>query len=151
MKSKEDGFTLIELVFILMIISILLLFPVLSVQRTIESTQVDLFFRDLTSKITQIQSHAILYDQTTNVQFYPQNNAIRFRVVDANVQEDVLRDIWIIDSPYYELSGTSNKEFTFKKGSGNISRSDRIYINTTKGNYELVFLMGSGRFEIRER
>lgn len=51
MKSKEDGFSLIEMVFILMIISILLLFPVLSVQRTIENTQIDLFFGTLLQKL----------------------------------------------------------------------------------------------------
>lgn len=151
MKIKEDGFTLIETLLVLMITSILLLFPILSIQRVIERTQIDLFFRELTSKITQMQTHAILHNQTTDVQFYPQNNMIRFRIIDTNAQDDILGETWEIDSPYYELSGKDTKEFAFKKGTGNITKSNRIDINTTKGKYELVYLMGSGRFEIRKR
>jgi len=151
MKMNEDGFTLIETLLVLMITSILLLFPVLSIQRVIERTQIDLFFRELTSKITQMQTHAILHNQTTDIKFYPQTNMVYFRIVDANVQDNILGETWEIDSPYYELSGTDTKEFAFKKGTGNITKSNRIDINTTKGKYELVYLMGSGRFEIRKR
>lgn len=151
METKEDGFTLIEMLLVLMMTSILLLLPILSIERVIENIQIDLFFRELTSKITQMQTHAILHDQTTDVQFYPQNNIVRFRVVDENVKDDILRETWEIDSSYYELSGTAMKEFAFKKGTGNITKSDRVHINTTKGKYELVYLLGSGRFEIRER
>lgn len=151
LKVEEKGFTLLETLLVLMITSSLLLFSVLSIKNVTETIQIDLFFRELTSKITNMQTHAILHDQTTDIQFYPQNNVIKFRVVDANAQNEFLKETWELDNPYYRLSGTSIKEFAFKKGSGNITKSDRIYIHTTKGEYELVYLMGSGRFEIRER
>lgn len=150
-SSKENGFTLMETLLVLIIISSLLLFPVLSIQHVTETIQIDLFFRELTSKITKMQAYAILHDQTTDVEFYPQNNVIRFRIVDVNAQNNSLQDTWELDNPYYHLSGTSIKEFAFKKGTGNITKSDRIYIHTTQGEYELVYLMGSGRFEIRKR
>src|SRR5699024_4016362 len=151
MKMNEDGFTLIETLLVLMITSILLLFPVLSIQRVIESKQLDLYFRELTPKITQRQTHAILHNQTTDIKFNPQTNMVYFRIDEYTIQDNNLGETWENDSPYYDLSRTDTKEFAFKKGTGNITKSNRIDINTTKGKYELVYLMGSGRFEIRKR
>src|SRR5699024_9520699 len=151
LKVEENGFTLLETLLVLIITSSLLLFPVLSIKNVTETIQIDLFFRELTSKITNMQAHAILHDKTTDIQFYPENNTIYFRVMDAEKQDEYLKKTWKLNNPYYRLSGTSIKEFSFKKGTGNITKSDRIYIHTTQGEYELVYLMGSGRFEIRQR
>src|SRR5699024_10630316 len=99
-KLDEKGFTLLETILVLMITSSLLLFPVLSIENVTESIQIDLFFRELTSKITNMQSYAILRDQTTDIQFNPEENTIKFRIVDANVQNYILIEIWVLDDNY---------------------------------------------------
>ena len=150
-KLDEKGFTLLETILVLMITSSLLLFPVLLIENVTESVQIDLFFRELTSKITNMQSYAILHDQTTDIQFNPEENTIKFRIVDANVQNDILNETWELDDTYYCLKGKTTKTFGFKRGTGNITKSNRISFHTTQGEYELIYLMGSGRFEIREK
>lgn len=153
-QHNEDGFTLLEVIIILLVSSLILLIPVLSITKMTASIQVELFFRDLTSQITLMQNHAILTKQPTRITFMPRNDTINFRVIDiesGNLKEHPInRDINLKNNPYYHLAGTSNRDFIFKSESGNISHSNSIYFDTDLGQYRLVFQMGSGRIEIRE-
>lgn len=151
MKTNEDGFTLIETLLILMITSSLLLFSVLKINETIETVQIDLFFRELTSKITQLQTHALMTGESTEVKVVPGEELISFRIFEEGKEDHVLNEAWIVDSPYYEIASYGSRQFIFKGGSGNITGSDKIIFNTTKGRYEVVYLMGSGRFDVRKR
>lgn len=151
MKTNEDGFTLIETLLILMITSSLLLFSVLKINETIETVQIDLFFRELTSKITQLQTHALMTGESTEVKVVPGEELISFRIYEEGKENHILNEVWIIDSSYYEIGSYGARQFIFKGGSGNITGSDKIIFNTTKGRYELVYLMGSGRFDVRKR
>lgn len=151
MKTNEDGFTLIETLLILMITSSLLLFSVLKINETIETVQIDLFFRELTSKITQLQTHALMTGESTEVKVVPGEELISFRIFEEGKEDHVLNEAWIVDNPYYEIASYGSRQFIFKGGSGNITGSDKIIFNTTKGRYEVVYLMGSGRFDVRKR
>ncbi|HLR92474.1 MAG TPA: competence type IV pilus minor pilin ComGD [Atopostipes sp.] len=151
MNHKEEGFTLLETLFVLTILSAFFLFPALSIDEVIESTQIDLFFRELTSKVTQMQTHAVLNGEMTEIEFVPELNTIRFYVRETDEEDHYLNAFWELDNPYYKLGGTHPQTFTFKRGTGNITSSRKVHFDTTKGRYELVYYLGSGRFEIRER
>lgn len=156
MKKKQAGFTLIETLLTLLIVVALVFLPIISIQQTNEKVQIDLFFRELTANITLMQNHAILAEDRTEIQFNPTEDKIRFKVHDGNSFSTHSLDREMqLDNSVYQLSGSGYKGVSFRRGTGNISidNSDwwRINFDTVQGKYELVFQIGSGRFEIREK
>lgn len=152
--QEEDGFTLVETLIVLLIAGFLTFLPVLSIQQTIERTAVDLFFRELSSHITLMQNHAILAGEMTAVEFAPGANVIRFKVINANnnSHQTLNREISLADAPC-QFSGTGYQTVYFKKDTGNIVMMNnrwRIRFETELGIYEIVFKLGSGRFDIRK-
>lgn len=152
-KREEDGFTLVETLITLLVASFLILLPSLSISQMTSSVEVDLFFRELSSQITLIQNHAILANETTRVEFSPTRNCIRFKVNNGyGAVHPLDREI--------SLDGRACKFYTkifqaveFKNSTGNIAvltDNWRIRFITDKGLYELVFKLGSGRFDIRK-
>ncbi len=147
MKTREAGFTLIESILLLMITASLLLVPMLSINKMIDSIQTDLFFRELTSNITLMQNHAILNGETTSVQFVPGAvDQVRFRV--NNQTTHPLNRELKLENGLYELRGREYSTFSFARDTGNISQANTRAFRTTQGDYELTYWLGSGRFEI---
>jgi len=146
--KKQAGFTLIESLLILIIAAGLLLLPTLSIDRITESIQIDLFFREMTAKMTMMHNHTLLHNERTSVQFAPQNELIRFRV-SGQPTHPLNTEISFADKPY-TLERSTYHEFSFKAETGNVSGSDTIHFNTTEGNYKLTYLLGSGRFYVQK-
>lgn len=151
MKCQEDGFTLVETLLTLFVVSLTVLIPILSIDRMIEHMQIDLFFREATANITRMQNHAILNGESTQIEFVNQdgNQYINF-VIPHNRSHPASNKIEI-DSPYYKLkTGKSNytKYVKYHHTTGNISDIGTVHFETTTGNYKLTFWLGSGRFEI---
>lgn len=146
--KNESGFTLIETLLVLLVTSLLILLPTLSIDKMVESLEIDLFFREMTSNITLMQNHAILAGKKTSVEFYPieNNELIRFKVANNHPLNRTL----YLYSPYYWFNGSEPRTFDFKSDTGNISASNTIRFNTTQGMYKLTYLMGSGRFDIKK-
>lgn len=156
MNKKEKGFTLIDSLVTLFILSLLTIIPIFSIEKITESIQTDLFFRELTSSITLMQNHALLADERTEVQFYPEQAMIRFKVYNgtSSYEQHPLDHTLYLDSAITTFKDKKQKNVTFRSGSGNISIREEdgwtIYFNSLKGEYALVFQIGSGRFEVRQ-
>lgn len=155
MKHASDhGFTLLETLITLLIVSMLFAFPVLSIQQMLEKIEVELFFRELSANITMMQNHAILTGERTQVIILPTQQTIRFRL-GANM--NTRREIVEIDLPedVTRFNGTRQSVYSFARYSGNVHNSNEASwtttFNTVKGDYELVFMIGSGRHEIRKK
>jgi len=146
--KKQAGFTLLESLLILIITAGLLLLPTLSIDQMTDSIQIDLFFRELTAKMTMMHNHTLLHNEGTSVQFAPSNELIRFRVAGDSTHP-LNTEISLADKPY-SLERIDYHAFSFKAVTGNISRSDSIHFNTTEGNYRLTYLLGSGRFYVQK-
>ncbi|MDN6196301.1 MAG: type II secretion system GspH family protein [Atopostipes suicloacalis] len=155
MKGKEDGFTLVETLISLLIVSFLILLPVLSIKDTLQSIEVDLFFRELTSNITLMQNHAILMGESTSIDFVPSKKLIRFSVHDGkNTESSPLNREMNLDDSICRYYGNASQKVYFKANTGNISvvyNRWKIKFKTVNNLYELVFRLGSGRFEIRKK
>lgn len=152
-KEREAGFTLIETLITLLIVSLLMLMPVLSIDKMTESIQIDLFFRELTSNITLMQNHAILTGEQMVIEFIPKSNVIRFKS-DAVLNENdhpLYREMHLQEG-LYEFSSDWYGQVVFYGNTGNISSRGgwTTYFETSKGLYKLVFWLGSGRFEIQK-
>lgn len=153
MIEQEEGFTLVETLITLFITSFLILLPSLSIGQMASSIETDLFFRELSSQITLIQNHAILANETTRVEFSPTRNCIRFKVNNGYGAVHPLDDEISLEGSPCKFSTEKFQAVEFKKTTGNIAiltDSWRIKFATDKGLYELVFKLGSGRFDIRK-
>lgn len=152
-NQKEAGFTLIETLITLLIVSLLMLMPVLSIEKITESIQIDLFFRELSSNITLMQNHAILTGEKMVIEFVPRDNLIRFKEDTGNLgtTHPLYREM-ILQEGLYELNGNYYGQVAFFEYTGNISSKNgwTTHIKTSKGLYKLVFWLGSGRFEIQK-
>lgn len=155
LDRKEAGFTLIETLITLLLTSLLIFMPILSIDKITESIQIDLFFRELSSTITMMQNHAILTGDRTTVEFIPGNNLIKFKVYNADYNSNhPLNSEIYLEEGLYEIYGNGYNRVTFHGYTGNIAVFDQKWttnFNTSKGLYRVVFQLGSGRFDIRKK
>lgn len=154
MKNKnEAGFTLIETLVTLLIASLLMLLPILSLEKITENMQIDLFFRELSSNITLMQNHAILTGHKMVVEFVPRDNLIRFKEDKSSLgsTHPMYREMHLQEG-VYEFYGNDYGQVAFNGWTGNITSKNAwtTYIQTSKGLYKIVFWLGSGRFEIQK-
>ena len=149
--SKSDGgFTLVETLLVLFIISCTFLIPVLAIDKMIEQTTVDLFLREMTGNLTMMQNHAILNGEGTMVQFSnDKDNGTEF--IDFTIRQQPnhrLNKRQVLNTDYYSLRNNEPKVIYFKSHSGNISESGNVRFRSVNGDYRLIFWLGSGRFEV---
>lgn len=149
MKSNQDGFTLLETVLILLITAALILLPVLSIDKMMESVQVDLFFRELTSNITLMQNHALLNGERTEIKFrpYKSGHQINF-LVNLDASSPLNQTIYL-DERFYQIDMKKGYEIKFGSN-GNLKQGGHVKFETVEGTYLLKYLQGSGRFGIEE-
>lgn len=151
--QNEAGFTLIETLLTLLVVSLLMLLPVLSIEKISKNIQIDLFLRELTSNITLMQNHAILTGEQMVIEFIPRDNLIRFKKDSGNsgTTHALYREMHLQEG-LYEFSGDGYGQVAFCGYTGNISARQgwTTHIQTSKGIYKLVFWLGSGRFEIQK-
>lgn len=150
MINNEEGFTLLETLLVLMVVSMLLSFPVIKINDALQTIQIDLFFRELSAKMTQYQTHAMLSGQDVEIRFIPGTQEIYFNKREEGTETLLEEEIWKLNSPYYELTKGAAKRITFKEYTGNITNAGYVPFKTVEGRYRLYHQMGSGRFDIRE-
>lgn len=155
MEDKESGFTLVETLITLVILSFLIFLPLLSIDQAIHSVKADLFFRELSSNITMMQNHAILNGENTVVKFVPRDHTIQFEVYTKDYQTThPLNREMTLKGEDYEFFGKKYLSFYFAANTGSITVTDhhwRVRFKMKEELYELVFKLGSGRFEIKKR
>lgn len=150
LSENEDGFTLVETLLVLFIISSTFLIPVLAIDKMIEQTTVDLFFRELTGNLTMMQNHAIINGEGTMVQFSnDKDNGTEF--IDFKIRQQPnhrLNKRQVLDTDFYTFRNKELKVIYFKSHSGNISESGNMRFRSVNGDYRLIFWLGSGRIEV---
>lgn len=145
-----EGFTLVETLITLFISSLLLFLPVLAVDDLVESREIDLFFRELNANIILMQNHAIIAGEHTRVEFSPKTQTVNFRVLGQD-NHPLNREMAVGKS--CQFTDQRFQTVHFKADTGNVWEmygSWRTQFKTKKGIYELVFKLGSGRFDLRK-
>ena len=148
--TSEEGFTLIETLIVLFIISLTLLIPVLSINEMIENMKIELFFRELTTDITSMQNHTILTGEPTNITFSSTTgeDRIRFNVV-AQTSHPIERTT-MIDPEIGRFRTRMRTIIEYNTQSGNSNQFGTITFFMKNGRYDLKYYIGSARFEIEK-
>lgn len=142
MLKKENGFSLVETLLVLSLVSFILSIPILHFNRMKIESETQLFFESLESSITLIQSHAILNNEWTVIEVSPSSKQINFRV--AGDREHPINHRLYLPETMSLASGSV--VYNFYSETGNQTQLKKLRFYTAKGEVEFGFLFGSGRF-----
>lgn len=140
--KQMNGFTMVEMLVVLMILSILTLLVVPSIIRTIEKQETNHFFAVLESDILYIQNQAlgtrhnirIVFDK----EFYVVINEWKTEEIKRHYPEHLKYDNKINNRVTFNNNGTIINPTTFK-------------FRDKETTYQLVFPLGKGRHYIEEQ
>lgn len=137
--SGAEGFTLLESVIVLMVLSIILFLPALSFEGARTRIETDAFFKELAASITLVQNQAVLENKQTSVTITSQH--IYFESSDARK---------VLDYPEHIHYQEPTFKVHFSPGTGNINQFKHPIFQSPYGEFKLGFQLGSGRFEIKK-
>ncbi|MGM0751442.1 MAG: competence type IV pilus minor pilin ComGD [Bacillota bacterium] len=139
----EAGYTLIEMLVILLIFTTLLSWVSFSVLPMKEHNEKDLFLSRLQSDLYQIQSYSISNQTPITLTFYPTSN--KYVAKTLSRQTIVSREL----SSSIHISSNSLEDITFFPD-GNTNRFGKVNFKMGDRILQLMFQIGQGRFYVQE-
>jgi competence protein ComGD len=139
----ESGYTLIEMLFVLLIFTTLLSWVSFSILPMKEHNEKDLFLSQLQSDLYQIQSYSISHQAPIILTFYPLSNKYVAKTITR--QTVVSREL----SSSIHISSNSLEDITFFPN-GNTNRFGKVNFMMGDTILQLMFQIGQGRFYVQE-
>ncbi|MEH7811065.1 competence type IV pilus minor pilin ComGD [Bacillus toyonensis] len=142
---KQKGFTLLEMLLVLFVISVLSMITYFNVHSIYEKQKVEQFLSQFSNDILYMQQLAINRQKYYTLRWYKEKNTYYIEESGTNhfiVSRDYGNDIQI-DLHTFPNPMTYNP-------SGNINRGGTILLSYRSYKYEIVFQLGRGRFTYRE-
>lgn len=146
MSHNQKGFTLIESLLVLsifMIISSITVFSLKPQHTVIEDAA---FLTQLQADLLYAQQYAISHQHEVSVVIMP-NQYIYYMYLRTELPPIVERNY---STNFYLNEGTIPLNFKFLHD-GNVNKFGSFFIQTKNKNYQLTFLIGKGRFYVKER
>ncbi|PFA62367.1 prepilin-type cleavage/methylation domain-containing protein [Bacillus sp. AFS015802] len=144
MGRGEAGYTLIEMLIVLLISTILLSWVGFSLIPLKGHTEKDLFISQLESDLYQIQSYSINHQTPIFLTFYPITN--KYVAKTEARQMIVSRDLPV----GFQIASTNSlDEITFYPD-GNTNQFGRVNFKMGNVTLYLMFQIGQGRFYVQE-
>ncbi|MEI2666593.1 competence type IV pilus minor pilin ComGD [Rossellomorea sp. LJF3] len=142
--KAERGYTLVEMLIVLLIFTILLSWVGFSIVPLKDHTEKELFISQLESDLYQIQSYSINHQTPLFLTFYPFTNKYVAKT-DAR-QTIVSREL----PDGIQINSTNSlEEITFYPD-GNTNRFGRVNFKMGDITLFLMFQIGQGRFYVQE-
>ncbi|MGE6259002.1 competence type IV pilus minor pilin ComGD [Heyndrickxia sporothermodurans] len=140
--KNNNGFTLVEMLIVLLIFSLLLLIGGYSVNALRGTLERDVFFNQLEADLYYVQNYAINRHESVFVQFYPFYD--RYTVTSINTKEVLLSRQLPSSIGMMEGSFTSY----IITPDGNTNKFGTIKFKRNRTEIRLIFNIGRGRFRI---
>ena len=140
---QNRGFTLIESLMVMFILSFFILVPVLSVKSVTTTMEVTHFFEQLEKNLLVCQQTAIISNRTTDIsQNDAQQRSLNFRLAPGE---------WLppLSVPESLTIANLSGKITFAGGTGNADATRKILFTWPQKKQQITykFLFGKGRFE----
>lgn len=137
---KEYGFTLVEMLIALMIISILILLIVPAIFNLMEQQEINDFFNTLDADVLYIQNEALGTRKNVQIIFHKDY----YMLIHASEKKEVIRDY-----PAH-LTHDMNGQILFSN-SGTVMQPTTLRFKGKNKTYKMIFPLGKGRHYIEEQ
>lgn len=141
MKVNEKGFTLVEVLVALGIISIILLIVSKNVFSLSEAMLTKRFIEQLKTDLSYAQARSLSSNEIVWVTFDVREDAYYIHSPTLNLERKL---------PTYAILTFSNFSNLRFNQFGNTSQSGTIHFQLFQNNYKLVILLGMGRFYVEK-
>jgi competence protein ComGD len=145
MKNNQKGFTLIESLLVLsifMIISSITVFSLKPQHSVMEDTA---FLTQLKADLYYAQQYAISHQDEVSIVFFP--NQYRYSISLRPELPSIINRNY--STNIYINEGSIPLYFKFLKD-GNVNKFGTFFIQTKNKKYVITFLIGKGRFYVKE-
>ncbi|MBB5325223.1 competence protein ComGD [Anoxybacillus tepidamans] len=144
--AHKNGFTLIEMLIVLMIVSTLTILVIPRIDQLEKVKEETYMIEQLTDDLLYAQQYAMTHKTAVVVVFY--NAQGRYRMTESYTLGRTLIDRTLPSQWLFELATLQNP-LTFL-ANGNVNKSGTILIKNGKTTYKVVFLLGKGRFYVQK-
>jgi competence protein ComGD len=142
--SHQEGYTFIEMLLVLLIVTVLLAFAAFSTGPLKAHTEKNYFISQLQSDLYLIQSQSFFSQSSMTLLFYPYAN--KYVAKDYFGHTLVSRTL----PPGIKISENNNLNEIIFNQSGNTNRFGPVYFNDGDTTIKLSFQIGQGRFYVQE-
>jgi competence protein ComGD len=142
--AYQGGYTFIEMLIVLLILTVLLSFAAFSAAPLKEHTEKNFFISQLQSDLYLIQSQSYFSQSSTTLLFYPYANKY--------VAKDYFGNTLVSRSLPAGVTISENNKLNeiIYNPSGNTNRFGPVYFNAGETTIKLSFQIGQGRFYVQE-
>ncbi|MGG3841452.1 competence type IV pilus minor pilin ComGD [Anoxybacillus kestanbolensis] len=143
---NERGFTLIEMLIVLFIVTGIMLFAVPPLQQVLAERQLQYFLEQFSNDMLYAQQYAISRKKTVAIMFY--FDTCRYQVKEGRTfgKELLARSF---PSPFQIQMGTLSPPL-FYYPNGNINKAGTLLIAYGSKKYKIVFQLGKGRLYVQK-
>lgn len=143
---RKNGFTLIEMLLVLMIISVFTALSIPHIEKVAEVKRENYMIEQLTEDILYAQQYAMAYKTAVQV-IFDQGQA-HYHIIEMGERQRVLIERSLPDKWIFELA-TLQMPLAFL-ANGNVNKAGTVFIKNNTRGYKIVFLLGKGRFYVQK-
>lgn len=141
----NKGFTLLESLLVLMIVSIMSLVLIVNIQPVHDKKVTQTFFEQFEKDLLYAQQYAMTYQKRVFIAFDHEKHLYRIQL-NTTGDDLVIRDL---NKDFQFTFGTLPKRFSYTSN-GAIDRSGTMLVKYKDKSYRVVFYLGRGRFYVEE-
>lgn len=143
--NKQRGYSLVEMLLVLSIIMIVSSVTFFQLNSLGSQKKIDYFFEQFRDDMFFAQIHAMGHGQSVKIYFNDKDASYKIVMVSTGailVKRDLL--------PMFELNTLPVKGNVSYLGNGGISKSGTIWVSYKDRLFTITFLLGEGRFYVKE-
>ena len=140
-NPQRNGFTLIEVLIVLVLIHAMVFVTIVKIEPLMQQYRLYWFIQQLEADVFLAQETAITQGQVVSLRFSPQKH--EYFMLTSNSSTSILQRSY--DSRIHLEFATLKPQIKFLSN-GNISASGTFFVSSGSIMYQVVFLLGKGRF-----
>jgi competence protein ComGD len=133
---RENGFTLLEVLFAMGILSLLLFISIPLNLATLERQQIEQFFNTFESDVLYVQNATGISDESTYLRFFEDHYTIRVAGNKPRINRSYPQGL--------KVDWRTKSDIVFNE-TGTIINPRTIKVTTNKDTFHIVFPLGKGR------
>ncbi|WP_163652772.1 competence type IV pilus minor pilin ComGD [Listeria sp. PSOL-1] len=141
-KVKPNGFSLIEILFVLTIFMLLIRITLFPIGKLLDNQQERNFFRELQTTIYTVQMAAITSNENSTLSFTSESITMK----SANQQP-----IHMNYPKNLHFKEAQDETFKFHASTGHINKFKTVTLYGKGYDYQIIFQIGKGRFRIAKQ